>query len=32
VRAVIESGLPEELRQRELTTKDMKAHEGNANT
>jgi hypothetical protein len=30
VRSVIESGLPEEYRQRELTTKDMEPHEGSA--
>jgi 1-acyl-sn-glycerol-3-phosphate acyltransferase len=32
VRAVIESGLPRDLRQRELATTDAKAHEGNATT
>jgi len=32
VRAVIDSGLPEELRQTLLTTKDAKVHEGNPTT
>ena len=32
VRAVIESGLPEEYWQRELATKNAKAHEGSATT